>query len=152
MVSFVHQVSLLYFIFVGLIWFCLCVYMYIFSHTFYCCKPLPLHWAFAGLWSFPFFTFFLSFSFFFLIFIILIFLNLLYVFYIYSFTFPTVLFPLAVKSLMFMNHLHLSLFNFAFLFLSFLSSLSSQHICSFCFHCFIPHLAPCSSFAFQFVL
>ena len=31
------------------------------------------------------------------------------------------------------------------------SFLSSQHICQFCFHCFIPHLAPCFSFVFQFV-
>ena len=53
-----HRVNLLSFIFVGLFWFCLWVYMYIFSHSFYCCyKPLPLLWAFAVLWSFPFFPF-----------------------------------------------------------------------------------------------
>ena len=35
------------------------VYVYI-QHTFYCCyKPLPLGWAFAVLWSFPFFFFFI---------------------------------------------------------------------------------------------
>ena len=51
---------------------------------------------------------------------------------------------------MYINLLHLPLFNFAYLF--FLSFLSSQHICQFCFHCFIPHLAPCFSFVFQFVL
>ena len=40
------------------------VYVYI-QHTFYCCyKPLPLGWAFAVLWSFPFFLF----SFFFILF------------------------------------------------------------------------------------
>ena len=40
--------------------------MCLFSHTFYCCyKPLPLHWVFAVLWSFPFFlcSFFLIFNF-----------------------------------------------------------------------------------------
>ena len=47
---------------------------------------------------------------------------------------------------MFIN-IHLPLFNFAYVFF-----LSSQHICQFCFHCFIPHLAPCFSFVFQFVL
>ena len=47
-------------------------------------------------------------------------------------------------------NLHLPLFNFAYLFfLSLLSFLSSQHICQFCFHCFIPHLAPCFSFVFR---
>ena len=53
-----------------LFWFCLWVYMYmcIFSHSFYCCyKPLPLHWPFAVLWSFPFYfpfsSSFFSFSF-----------------------------------------------------------------------------------------
>ena len=31
------------------------MYICISSHIFYCCyKPLPLHWAFAVLWSFPF--------------------------------------------------------------------------------------------------
>ena len=48
-------------------------------------------------------------------------------------------------------NLYLPLFNFAHLF-SFLSSLSSQHISKFCFHCFIPHLTSCFSFVFQFVL
>ena len=53
---------------------------------------------------------------------------------------------------MYINLLHLPLFNFAYLFfLSFLSFFSSQYICSFCFHCFIPHLALCFSFVFQFV-
>ena len=48
--------------------------------------------------------------------------------------------------------LHLPLFNFAYLFfLSFIYFLSSQHVCYFCFHCFIFHLAPCFSFVFQFV-
>ena len=66
------------------------MYMNIFSHTFYCCyKPLHLHWAFAVLWSFPFFFFFL-FSFFFHFFYFSLFynfnfLNLLYFFYICSF-------------------------------------------------------------------
>ena len=40
-------------------------------------------------------------------------------------------------------NLHLLLFNFAYLlFLSFVSFLPSQHICQFCFHCFIHQLAP----------
>ena len=44
------------------------LYMCIFSHTFYCCyKPLPLHWAFASLWSFLFFFSFSTFSFLFFI-------------------------------------------------------------------------------------
>ena len=44
---------------------CICIYACIFSHSFCCCyKPLPLHWAFAVLWSFPFFSFSLSSSFF----------------------------------------------------------------------------------------
>ena len=66
LIDIICQVNLLYFIFVGLFWFCLWVYMYmcIFSHTFYCCyKPLPLHWTFAVLWSFPFFFFSLFYNF-----------------------------------------------------------------------------------------
>ena len=52
---------------------------------------------------------------------------------------------------MYINLLHLPLFNFACLFfLSFLSFLSSQHVCYFCFHCFIPYLASCFSFVSQF--
>ena len=47
-------------------------------------------------------------------------------------------------------NLHQLLFNFAYL--SFLLFLFSQNICSFYFHCSIPHLAPCFSFVFQFVL
>ena len=35
-----------------LIWLMLYMYMCIFRHTFYCYKSLPLHWAFAVLWSF----------------------------------------------------------------------------------------------------
>ena len=54
---------------------------------------------------------------------------------------------------MYINLLHLHLFNFVYLFfLSFLSFLYSQYICSFCFHCFIPHLAACFHFVFWFVL
>ena len=54
---------------------------------------------------------------------------------------------------MYINLLHLLLFNFACLFcLFFLSFLSSQHICQFCFHCFIPQWASCFSFVFQFML
>ena len=45
---------------------------------------------------------------------------------------------------MYINLLYLPLFNFAYLF--FLSLLSSQHICQFYFHCFIPQLAPCFCF------
>ena len=86
-ISFVCQVNLLYLNFVGLLWFCLWVYTYIFSHTSYCCKkPLPLYWAFAVLWSYPFFPFFLSSIFFlFPFFYNFNFLNLLLFFYIYSF-------------------------------------------------------------------
>ena len=90
---FVRQANLLYFIFVGLFWFCLWVYMYmcIFSHTVYCCyKSLPLLWAFAVLWSIPFIYFFL--------FYISNFLNLLYFSCIYSFVcLPSCFFPLVVN-------------------------------------------------------
>ena len=96
------------------------------SVTFFYCyhKPLPLHWAFAVLWSFPLFLF--------SIFLILIFnfLNLLFFLYL----FPCLLFLLFFSpcswSLTYRNLLYLPLFNFAYLFfLSFLSLLSSQHIC-----------------------
>jgi len=58
----VCRVNILYFIFLGLFWFCLWVYMYMctFSHSFYCYKPLHLRWAFAVFWSFPFFSYFIS--------------------------------------------------------------------------------------------
>ena len=50
-------------------------------------------------------------------------------------------------------NLHLPLFNFENLFfLCFSPLLSSQYICQFCFLCFNPQLAPCSSFVFQFVV
>ena len=65
------------------------IYMCIFSNTFYCCyKPLPLHWAFAVLWSFPFF--------FLLFFFVISFFKTYYIFstFIPLFAFPTVLFPL----------------------------------------------------------
>ena len=95
------------------------------SHTFYCSyKPLPPDWAFVVIWSFPFlFPFFLSSSFFPLkpiIFFLCVFL-----------CFPFLLFfPPCSRSLMYINLLPLPLFNFAYLFLlSFLSFLSSQHIC-----------------------
>ena len=95
------------------------------------------------------FSFFFSFLFF--LTLIFNFLNLLF-FYTYSFVcFFYCSLPLAVN-LMYIN-LHLPLFNFAYLFfLSFLFFLSSQYICQFCFHCFIPHLTPCFSFVFQFSL
>ena len=54
---------------------------------------------------------------------------------------------------MYINLIHPPLFNFVCLFLlPLLSFLSSQHICQFCFHSFIPYLAPCFSFVFQVVL
>ena len=47
------------------IWVILHIYVYIFSHTFYCYKLLSPYQAFAVQWSFPlFFFFFLSSSFF----------------------------------------------------------------------------------------
>ena len=80
-------------LFFVLFWFCLwvCMFMCIFGHTFSCSyKTLPLHWAFAVLWSFPFFHFF-----FFSLFYNFNFLNLLYFStFIPLFAFPTVLFPL----------------------------------------------------------
>ena len=93
LIDIICQVNLLYFIFVGLFWFCLWVYMYmcIFSHTFYCCyKPLPLRWGSAVLWSFPFFL--LSFL------LKKFFLTYYYFFHIYFFVcFSYCSFPLAVN-------------------------------------------------------
>ena len=57
-------------------------------------------------------------------------------------------FPLAVN--LYINLLHLPLFNFAYLFFLFFPFLSTYLL--FCLHCFIPHLAPYFSFVFQFVL
>ena len=61
-----------------------------FFHVFYCCyKPLPLHWAFAVLWSFPHFFFF---------FFLFNFLSLSLFFCIYSFVcLPYYSFPLVVN-------------------------------------------------------
>ena len=99
--------------------------------------------GFCSLWSFLFFlSCFVSFFF--------------SLFYNFNFFKPTIFFlhlflclpsllffsPYS-SSLMYINLLHLPLFNFAYLFfLSFLSFISSQHICEFCFHCFITQLAP----------
>ena len=52
------------------------------------------------------------------------------------------------QSLMYINLLHLPLFNFVCLPFPSLP----LNICQFCIHCFIPHLAPCFSLVFQFVL
>jgi len=58
-------------------------------------KPLPLHWAFAVLWNFPFFFLLPFFSFLFIIILIFNFLSLLYFSaFISLFAIPTVLFPL----------------------------------------------------------
>ena len=75
------------------------MYMCIFSNTFYCCyQPLPLRWAFASLWSFPFFPLSLSscLFFYFPLFYNFNFLNLLLFFSTFTplFAFPTILFPL----------------------------------------------------------
>ena len=126
MVSLVCQVNLLYLIFDGLFSFWLqCIYMCIFSHTFYCCyRPLPLHWAFAILWSFPFFPLF---SFFFLFFSCLFFIILIFKFFKHSIFFlylflclPFLLFFSPCSwTLMYINLLHLPLFKFAYLFFLF---------------------------------
>ena len=95
--------------------------------------------------------------------------NFAYLFFLFFLSFPlnifvsfvfTALFPTGtllqfyqfVIQLIFnvYNLLHLLLFNFTYQF--FLSFLSSQHICQFCVSCFIPHLAPCFSSIFQFLL
>ena len=75
---------------------CICVFSHIFYH---CYKPLPLCWAFATLWSYPFFSFFLSSSIFsFSLFYNFNFLSLLYFLYIYSFVCLSYCsFPLAVN-------------------------------------------------------
>ena len=114
---------------------------FFFSVTFFIAAiNMPLHWAFAVLWSFPFLLFsFLFFKFFKLI-IFSTFIPLL--------AFPTVFFPLQLIFYIYKSSLSTS--NFTYLF--FLSLLSSQHICQFYFHCFIPQLVPCFSFVFQFVL
>ena len=89
------------------------------SHIFYCHKPLPLGWAFAVLGSFPLF--------FFSLFLILTFIPIIiFSTFIPLFAFITVIFPL---QLIFNVYKYLPLFYFAYLFLSFLSLLSSQHIC-----------------------
>ena len=131
------------------LWVYMC--MYIFSHTFYCCyKRLPLHWAFALLWSFPFF-FLSSSTFFFSFFIVLIF-NFLkpIIFFLHLFLcLPFLLFfsPCS-SSLMYIN-LHLPLFNFAYLFFLFFLFFPLNTLVSFVFK------VPCGTlliFVFQFVL
>ena len=92
-----------------------------FSHVFYRRhKPLPLHWAFAVLRSFPlFFPFSLNFNF----------LNLLFFLHLFICFLFLLFFSPCSYSLTYINLLYLPLFNFAYLFfLSFLSLLSSQHI------------------------
>ena len=90
---------------------CVCFFL---SHIFYCCyKPLPLHWAFAVLWSFPFFvvlSLFFKFNFLnLLLFCLYLFLCLLFLLF----------FSPCSYSLMYINLLHLPLFNFAYLFFLF---------------------------------
>ena len=75
------------------------MYTYLFSHTFYCYyKPLPLHWVFAVLWSFPFFIlFFFLLPFLFPSFLIILLFKKPITFFsifILLFAFPAVLFPL----------------------------------------------------------
>ena len=128
--------------------------MCIFSHIFIVVINLCLYIGlsqFCGVFLFfPFFFLLPSFFFLFLIFKLKNFLNLVYFFYIYSFVcLSYCYFPLAVN-LIYINLLYLPLCNFAYL--CFLSFLSSQRISQFYFHCFIPHLAPCFRFIFQFVL
>ena len=124
------------------------MYLCIFSHTFNCCyKPLPLCWAFAVLWSFPLvFFFFSSSSCFYFSFIFLLIFQTNYILstYIPLFAFPTVPFPLQLIFNVYKSSSSTSIFAYLF----FLSFLSSQHICSFCFHCLIPYLAPCLVFFF----
>ena len=86
------------------------MYMCIFSHTFYCCyKPLPLCWAFAVLWSFPFFSLSLSFKF------PLLILKPIIIFstFIPLFAFPTVLFPLQLVFFLIEGKLHYRIFLFS---------------------------------------
>jgi len=65
-------------------------FLFFLSHIFHCYKLLPLHWAFATLWSFPYFFLFSFFNFNFLS-LLLFFLHLLFV------CFPYCSFPLAVN-------------------------------------------------------
>ena len=53
---------------------------------------------------------------------------------------------------MYINLLHLPLFNFAYPFCLFVLSFPLNKFLKFRFHCFNHHLAPCFSFVFQFVL
>jgi len=77
---------------------CICVYSVTLFIVVY--KPLPLWWAFAVLWSFPFFLPFLLFSsllsYFFSPFFIILTFKTYYIFSTFTplFIFPTVLFPL----------------------------------------------------------
>ena len=120
--------------------------MCIFSHSFYCCyKPLHLHWAFAVLWSFPFFLLLPFFKKSFLFFIILTF-NFFkpIIFFLHIFLcLPFLLFfsPCS-SSLMYIN-LHLPLFNFAYLFFLFFLSFPLNILVHFAFITLFPtwHLA-----------
>jgi len=99
-------------------WFCLWMYMYmwIFSHPFYCYKPLPLHWAFAFCGVSLFFFFLPPFSSFFTV-LIFNFFNLLYFFLHLFLCLPFLLsFSPCSQPLMYINLLYLPLSNFAYLF------------------------------------
>ena len=92
------------------------VYVHIQSHFLLLFKRLPPCWAFAVLWSFPyfFFSFFCFFSSF-LFFYNFNFLNILY----FSTCIPLcflLFFSTCTKSLIYINLLHLAPFNFAYLF------------------------------------
>ena len=117
--------------------------MFIFIYTFYCCyNPVLLCWVFALLWNFPFSFFSFFFLFFFSLFCNFNFWNLLYFFYIYScVSFPTLLLPLQV-----IFNVYISILAF----FSFFPLLSTYLLVLFSL--FIPHLAPCFSFVFRFVL
>ena len=125
---------------------CVCIYSITLSIVVinFCLYIGLLH--FCGVFLFSFF-----FHFFFSLFYNFNFLNLLYFStFILLFAFPTVLSPLQL-----IFNVYKSSYTSVQLFISILSSFSFFPFLStylFCFSCFIPHLAPCFSFVFQFVL
>ena len=136
--------------------------MYIFSHSFYCCyKPLPLCWAlqFCGVFLFSPFLLSSSIFFSFLFFMILSF-NFLktVIFFLPLFLcLPFLLcFPPCSYSLMYVNPLHLPLFNFAYLFFLVFLSFPLNIFVSFIFIALFPtwHLAlvSFSSLCLSFIL
>ena len=131
MVSFVHWVNILYFIFVGLFWFCCgCIYICVYLVTFFIAvKNLCLYSGllkFCGIFLFFLFSFFFHFLKIFPLFYTLTFnfLNLLYFStFIPLFAFPTVLCPLQLNFNVYKSFSFFSFFPFLSTYLLVLFSL-----------------------------